>query len=112
MIQRRCGRDKALHPVEKCTVTAARYRVEDLEFYVCLSPGAIDNDFILMDNNARSRRVALVSRVRAPAPLMTCRVQELMRLKSAVTQIPLTEIVWKLGEGGQLRCRPHHLTVV
>ncbi|GFW04827.1 transposable element Tcb2 transposase [Trichonephila clavipes] len=48
--------DARLHVFERGTVTAVRYTDEVLESYVCLFRGAVDPDFILMDDNARTYR--------------------------------------------------------
>ncbi len=45
-----------LHMFQGGTVTGVRYRDEILDPYVCPYAGAIGNDFILMDGNARPHR--------------------------------------------------------
>ncbi|GBO10113.1 Transposable element Tc1 transposase [Araneus ventricosus] len=49
-----------LHVFERGTVTGVRYRDEILEPYVRLLRGAVDTEFILMDDNARPHRAVLV----------------------------------------------------
>ncbi|GBM88907.1 hypothetical protein AVEN_85940-1 [Araneus ventricosus] len=49
-----------LHVFERGTMTGVRYRDEILEPYVCLLRGAVDPEFILMDDNARPHRALLI----------------------------------------------------
>ncbi|GBN05269.1 Transposable element Tcb2 transposase, partial [Araneus ventricosus] len=49
-----------LHVFHGGTLTGVRYRDEILDPYVCPYAGAIGNDFILMDDNARPRRALVV----------------------------------------------------
>ncbi|GFX86968.1 transposable element Tcb2 transposase [Trichonephila clavipes] len=49
-----------LHYFDTGSVTAQRYRDKVLEPYVCLFRGAVDPDFIFMDDNAPCLRAVLI----------------------------------------------------
>ncbi|GBM76809.1 Transposable element Tcb2 transposase [Araneus ventricosus] len=54
------GSHTDLHVFHRGTLTGARYRDEILDPYVRPYAGAIGNDFILMDDNARPHRAVVV----------------------------------------------------
>ena len=50
-----------LHVIENGTLTAVRYANEILDVYIRPYDGAVGNDFILMDDNARAHRARITN---------------------------------------------------
>ena len=48
-----------LHVIDNCTLTALRYVNEILDVYVRPYAGAVGENFILMDHNARAHRACI-----------------------------------------------------
>ncbi|GFV51627.1 uncharacterized protein TNCV_3210731 [Trichonephila clavipes] len=90
-----------LHVFQGGTLTGVRYRDEILDPYVCPYDGAIGNDFILMDGNARTHRA--VAALSYPTRSSEVLEQSFLRVWFS---LPIS-VIGNLIDSIEIRCRQH-----